>query len=109
MKKNLQLVSGVSSVYSSQARTRKATCYDTISWHLFEKLRRDGKKYSGCSHIVMPYLGKLTCKSQQKKSEKIHVACGIDPGVKVGLQILVSCIESAFALIKFPSEAAIPV
>lgn len=35
-------------------------------------------------------------------------ACGIDTGVKVGLQLLISCIGASFGLTKFPLEAAIP-
>lgn len=45
----------------------------------------------------------------QKPTEKqVPVACGIDTGIKVGLQILVSCVGISLALMKFSLEAAIP-
>lgn len=34
----------------------------------------------------------LPAKDHRKTSKQVHVACGIDPGVKVGLERLVSCI-----------------
>lgn len=77
----------------------------TISWCLFEKIR-DGEKDSGCSYIVMLPLGMLTCKSQPGK--QVPAACGIDTGVKAGLQRPVSCTGVSLALMKRPSVAAIP-
>lgn len=36
--------------------------------------------------------GSLPAKANRKTSEQVPVACGIPPGMKVGLQILVSCV-----------------
>lgn len=71
----------------------------TISWCLFEKIR-DREKYSGCSYIVMLYLGILTCKKAS--------TCTLWGWHWYKGRILVSCIGISLTLKKFPSEAAIP-
>lgn len=54
-------------------------------------------------HILLCCIwGSLPAKAGTKTSKQVPVACGIDPGIKVGLHILVSCVGVCLCCNKIP-------